>query len=625
MSMMVHRLKHLFLEVSGLTPHTIDLLFGPFMNWYYSAVELNTAAMDVAKQIGGKCDVKVSIAYRMCYLYEIMMATREKVSKEANYSYITGLIMDTHLPALQANVESLFEVYNNRIAPEMVRIDCVYNDEKPLLSETFLSQLWRDDEINIRSTVKSYPKTSVSVAPKPKKRRKLYKDFAPNCLLDEYKPAKSHTESIDVSLKSLFEKGMHGVTTTRGMTDLFSECRHGELGDKIVRMFELGAYRHSTYIAPPLMRVKPIQNTYKPADITNILGECIYANTIHYVALHQGLYNNSSVHAYYQHIINIVNRQIRPRLYNDAITPVPKHVYEHTMIDTMRVFYLLAKKICIRSRINKALLKHIDVSMDYLFCRLAEHPNRLRINGRVLQNIGMSERDLTILSELNTRSDERISHVVTSVVRRLSAKGYALLHVCVHYLLHRSQLGVRPITAKRELVTVKGSNPFLHICKRCHTIRSQCRMVVVSEKSPKRLATDITSPKGVFVCTDCYSTDILSVDMRYNYVFGPTPSNITRRCVFCMCHHCGVITEQRYAIGESEYCRVCYHELASKYTVQKCLCGHAVDPKKEYGHLLANQNGRVTIQGLCHRHTFLRRQCHPYDIQPISFYRTFID
>lgn len=623
MSMVVHRLKHLFLEVSGLSSHAIDLLFGPLINWCYGTIKLNEAAMNTAKEIGGKCIVKVSIAYRMCYLYEIMMATKDKVPKEANYPYIIGIVMDTHIPSLQADVESLVEIYNSELAPEMIKIDRVYNDEVPLLSETFLSQLWRDDEINIRSSVKPPSKQTVTV--RKKKRRKLYKDFVPNCLLDEYKPIKKQAESIDVSLKSLFEKGMHGVTTTRGMTDLFSECRKSELGYKLVRMFELGAYRHATFIAPPLMRIKPLENTYKPADITNILGECIYATTIHYVALYQGLYNNPSVHAYYQHIINVVNLQLRPRLYESVITPVPKHVYQHTMADTMRVFHLLAKKIAIRSRINKALLKHIDVPMDYLFCRLAEHPNRLRINGRVLQSIGMSDRDLKILSDLNTRADERISHVVTSVIRRLSAKGYALLHVCVHYLLHRSQLGVRPILAKRKFVSVKGSNPYLHICKKCHTIRSQCRMVVVSEKSPKRLATDITSSKGVLVCTDCYSTDILSVDMRYNYVFGPTPSNMTRRCVFCMCHHCGVITERRYVIGDAEYCRVCYHELASKYTVQKCLCGHTVDQKKEFSYLLAERDGRVTMQGLCHRHIFLRRQCHPCDIQPISFYQTFIE
>lgn len=623
MNMMVHRLKHLFLEVSGLSPHTIELLFGPLINWCYGSVELNAVAMDMAKTIGKTNIVKVSIAYRMCYLYEVMNKTKDRVSVDAHYPYITGVVMDTHLPAINADVESLFDVYKHRLAPEMIGIDGVVHDESPLLSELMLSQLWRDDEINVRTTVKSEPKNQRTIIRK-KKRRKLYRDFVPHCLLDEHKPTKSISERIDASLKSLFEKGMHGVTTTRGMTDLFSECRRSGIGQQMVRMFELGAYRHSASIAPPLLRVSPLENTYKPADITVILGECIYANTLHYVALYRGLYNNPSVCEYYQHIIKVASHQLRARLYDDVVVPIAKHVYQHNMIDTTRVFYLLVKKMAIRSRINRALLKHIDIPMKTLFECLSVHPNRLRINGRVLQNMGMGLRDLALLSELNVRTDERMSHVVTSVVRRLSAKGYALLHVCIHYLLHRAQLGVRPIMAKREFVTVKGSNPYLHICNHCYTIRSQCRMVVVSEKSPKRLATDITTSKGVLVCTDCYSTDICSVDMRYNYVFGPTPSNATRRCVFCMCHHCGVITEKRYVIGESEYCRVCYHEVAQNYVVQKCMCGHTVDTKKGHGFLLAERDGQVTMQGLCHRHLFLRHQCHPHDVQNIAFYKTFL-
>jgi hypothetical protein len=613
-SMIVHRLKYLFLATTGA--ELAGLLFGPLADWIYNTPSVPQAAHDMAVAMAEPGTIHYKIALRMCTAYDLM--GKITAPAEAHVPYMVGVFMDLHVPSMDHN--SIHEIYSNMAAPEQVPIASVSNDEVPTLSAVTLSRLWRGYDAT-KTTAKAPRAQRASVHRKT--RRKPFRDIPHNCLLPDYSPVLK-VASVEDSAWQMLYKGMYGITTTRNIVTLFNDAMMTPEGAMMWASFSKGVYRHATVIAPPHLRRNVPMCTYKPGELTTILAEFIAANTRHYVAMNRNMCDKEESRRFYETAMSVSDRHLRQRSHGLPPTRVPRAPALHQRVDSTKLFWTLVERIGVRTKIKASLVVQAtqDKPAAALYNTLAAHPNRLRLYGDILENMGMSDGDCAALQGFNVETGERATKTVARVLAQLSVAGKAKLYIYLHYVVHRAQLGCHKVHTLRRRVDVPKSVPYIHVCNRCHSIRSQCRMVTVSDKSVNGTALDITSDDERLMCTDCFSRDVSAIDMRDHYVHGVAPGTSTRRCTFCMCQKCGVVTEYRYIIGLTELCRVCYHNTAQHFVVQKCLCGRKID-KRGSGTVMTIDE-EVVMAGLCHRHLHLKDHCHPHAIMPIAFYHALM-
>lgn len=611
-SSIVHRLKHLVLEFADVSPAHVELLFGPLIDWI-DAADTPTSPNTPKLNLSGMAH---KIAERVCYLHDIMLKIKDSVPRVAQFPYMVGVYIDLHFPSMRAVPCTKHTIYRHKLAPEQLSLSTILHDESPVLDLTTLARLWRDDNMLAKNT-------HTKSGGQRRDRRKLYKSIPFNSLLPAFTPKSVTEEGIfNTAVWRLLSKGRYGITTTRGMKTQYALACQTDLGKRIVRMFMLGAFRHATVIAPPWLR-NPDPIAYKSATVITMLGEIITANTRHYSAIRTNMERDTTIHNYYVHATHQAD-EIRALMYDVPYTSVPAPT-EQPVVDTTRLFWTLVSKLNIHSTLRVARLVHLPKSRRDTYRILAMHPHRFKLSGSILRLAGMSDADLETLGRLNTVCGDRPSRHLTRVLSDLSQEGYTLLYVCVDYLVNRARLGVIPIAAHRKVVTVPDADPYMYICGRCHSVLSQCRMVVVEDKSPKRMAMDIFGSDAMYSCKLCYSYDVRRVDMRYNYVFASPPKDVMRQCMFCMCQKCGHITEHKFVIGTVDLCRICYHAVAQLFIPRKCLCGRAMDVKAKAETLIVYRGKRMCMVGLCGKHVGLRRRAPPGVIEDEEFFKCLLE
>ena len=119
--------------------------------------------------------------------------------------------------------------------------------------------------------------------------------------------------------------------------------------------------------------------------------------------------------------------------------------------------------------------------------------------------------------------------------------------------------------------------------------------------------------------------------MRFWYVYGIALNDNGKPSFYTMCHRCGVICNYKHILGQHEFCNKCMLttssgiDLSDVYVLKKCICGKALDDRKRYACLNAkNEDGAVSIYGLCSDHRFLKDAFSPSNIESVTKYRAIL-
>lgn len=590
----------------------------------------------MAKKICDTDSFYYVIVLRMCFLYSLAYVCEES---EYTLPYYIGVAMDIHIPALRLGADvTMHQVYYEKLAPELILIDMIEHDCHSRIDEATLERHW----IAYACHAEPNTKRNIGRAGKNKKKRKY---IPRHTLIGNITRPKKHKTSQDGnSLSEMLTKGLPNPSVFRYVPrtlekGLIAAPHENVVIVRMTRMYLLGTYHHARVIAPPDFRIKIMD--MKPKDMMllirsakfntkqlyAILSEFISSSTKHNQTLWSVLKDE---HVFDQYVENAKSTGdlMRSHFY---YTPVKlkkpcKPPTETRVPTSIRLFWELSKHLVVKPKCifpKDIQLACTGTTLENIYENFEKQPNSVRIHRCILVNIAFPEKDLAIIDELFDQSNVTIMKKLKRVLQLLSDVGRSKLKLYMHYIKSRAMLAIIPI-GHRKVLPATSKKPFILICDSCFTIRTQCLMETPKKSTKSVIETDIVGDHPR--CSTCHSKKILAVDTRKNYVYGTSMSDDSQSRMYCTCARCGIATVYSHVIGQTELCHDCYFgTMAKLIVVRKCICGTRIDEKNDAKAVNAlNENGKVSIYGLCYKHVHLAESCASSDIPSIELYRTLI-
>lgn len=658
MDTILHRLSCLVIHKLCIPSNRVDLLFGSFVHWAlnWEQYQASPKIVSMAKDIhgggdGGGVSVQFLLLLRMCCVWELYETHASGIDDAYTFPYYIGVAMDIHIPGIRLGTHtSMHELYVNRKAPELVRIDDIDHDSSSRINANLIVRHWMSYMCRLGpDRAPSKKATTETPVPCGAARRASARKSEMNSLIDPWaKVGKSAVESEPgqdtQTLMETLVKGQPNPSVYRyvrkgfikGLTQ-FPE--RNKVIVRITRMFLLGTYRHARIIAPPKVRYNVYINhtthdlfreiaEYTTKNMYNILAEAIVAATYHNMALVSMVMCDADHIAYKREAMYNGDKLRDSRFsYKIPLVKPPKTKCTKPRPTNFRIFWVLYKVLEVKHKVpTKKVVEAIKgIGYRKLYTMFQKQPNRLRLYDFILRGIDMPASDLTVLRDMFSLNNNDIVKNLKRLVKTMTTVGFARLYLYVHYIKTRAMLSYVPIGHTKDITPHESaSEPTMLVCGNCYTIRTQCLSDNVHKKSKSGVENDIVL--DLASCSGCKSTDIYVVDMRRTFVYGPSMTEPTVSRMYCACTLCGIMTIYKYVVGQSEFCKVCYFKKIGKHLViRKCMCGKILDDKMRYPTLNAlNERGEVSIYGLCTDHAFVKKYVPDSCLQSIDFFRTVV-
>lgn len=532
---------------------------------------------------------------RMLCMWSLYEVYGVHVDPIAQIPYMLGVVLDTHIAIVEQPASIEFHaIYKQQLLPEQYKLiqhntsaAFVWCEEMTALSRVYSTTeiLWREEITIAFGTLRCTPNTN--------RTKHVYSLARDTTILRKGLPRPTSIRYIESQIK----RGLEGCDLTP------NKIAPSKQPCLIMALFcsLLGAYKHSTQIAPPLQRVFIYRITavtellaltvdhLTSVQLYNILAEfniawanqhlslCHLLRRMPYWKIHQQtvLWQCANITRPFKLSPAFVSTPPKPTMRRPSMAAMRRALLQTTEeYNTKNLMYYLYKSLAIRKRVPKAITSAIVAQGKKVSAMYRHAIASIRFYGvdtHVLEDMGMQPNTLYKIQQLMACDiPKRVSKLVSSILSQLTTPcDRAILYLYLHALRERYQFEVRPLYQPRST----QSQAPLVLCLSCLTVRTKSK----GERATKIRNSGIAVDLDLYTvyCCACHGTNLVTIDASRYMIQTPSCQFEHTPIRILMCTRCHVATCRDVAVrhGTNVYCPACAIRVRKVVYDTRLLCG----------------------------------------------------